>query len=162
VPAAQPGEGKTDQQSPRRGSETVLLVEDEEAVRRFARIALESQGYTVLAASSGAEAIRLIERHLGPVHLLVTDVVMPSMGGRELAELLRRQWPTLRVLYVSGYTDDAVVRHGVNDATDAFLQKPFSPLALARKVRCVLEECQSPQALRPGLEEAAFQAAGQC
>jgi DNA-binding NarL/FixJ family response regulator len=78
-------------------------------------------------------------RHDGPVHLLVTDVVMPGMGGRELAELLRARHPGLKVLYVSGYTDDAVVRHGIVEAHDAFLQKPFSPLALARKVRAILD-----------------------
>jgi DNA-binding NarL/FixJ family response regulator len=77
--------------------------------------------------------------HPGPIHLLLTDVVMPGMGGRELAEGLRAIHSNLKVLYVSGYTDDAVVRHGIVEATDAFLQKPFTPLALARKVRAVLD-----------------------
>ncbi len=122
-----------------RGTETLLLVEDEEAVRTLCRIALESQGYQVLAASSGRDAVEALARHGGPVHLLVTDVVMPGMSGRVLADLARAKLPGLRVLYVSGYTDDAVVRHGVREAIDAFLQKPFTPLGLVRKVRAVLD-----------------------
>jgi len=122
-----------------RGTETVLLVEDENAVRRVARIALTMQGFTVLEAERGADAIRLAEEHSGPIHLLVTDVVMPEIGGRQLAEAVRLHRPGIRVLYMSGYTDDAVVRHGVQ-STDAFVQKPFTPLGLARKVRAVLDE----------------------
>jgi two-component system cell cycle sensor histidine kinase/response regulator CckA len=93
----------------------------------------------VLDADGGAEALRIAGGHSGPIHLLVTDVVMPGMGGRELAEGLRTRYPGLRVLYVSGYTDDAVVRHGIVEATDAFLQKPFTAVSLARKVRAVLD-----------------------
>jgi PAS domain S-box-containing protein len=122
-----------------RGTETVLVAEDEESVRKFTRLTLETHGYTVLDGGCGAEALAAAARHPGPVHLLVTDVVMPGMGGRELAESLRARHPGLKVLYVSGYTDDAVVRHGIVEATDAFLQKPFSPLALARKVRAILD-----------------------
>jgi PAS domain S-box-containing protein len=122
-----------------RGTETVLLAEDEESVRKFTRLTLETHGYAVLEGGSGGEALAAAVAHGGPVHLLVTDVVMPGMGGRELAEALRARHPGLRVLYVSGYTDDAVVRHGIVEATDAFLQKPFSPLALARKVRAILD-----------------------
>jgi CheY-like chemotaxis protein len=114
-------------------------VEDEEAVRAVARITLQSCGYAVLEAGNGEEAVRVAGSHPRPLDLLVTDVVMPGRGGRATAEALRRERPGLRVLYVSGYTDDAVVRHGVIEATDAFLQKPFAPVALARKVRAVLD-----------------------
>jgi two-component system, cell cycle sensor histidine kinase and response regulator CckA len=120
------------------GSETVLLVEDEPAVREYARLALEHSGYRVLVAREGAEALQLAQGEAAPVPLLVTDVVMPGMSGRELAERLRPDWPELRVLYLSGYTDDALVRHGVATGA-AFLQKPFAPAALARKVREVLD-----------------------
>ena len=122
-----------------RGAETVLLAEDDDTVRRFTRLALETQGYVVLEGAGGDEALRVARAHPGPIHLLVTDVVMPGMGGRELAESLRVRHPGLKVLFVSGYTDDAVVRHGIVEATDAFLHKPFTPLALARKVRAVLD-----------------------
>ena len=124
--------------APTRGSETVLLVEDEPAVRQFARRALESSGYCVLAAADGAEAMASAVGHAGPIHVLVTDVVMPGMGGPELARRLSQQRPTLRVLFCSGYTDDASVREGVREAGTAFLQKPFSPEELIRKVREVL------------------------
>jgi PAS domain S-box-containing protein len=122
-----------------RGAETVLLVEDEEPVRRMARLALETQGYAVLEAVNGSDAVRVAERYAGAIHILVTDVVMPGIGGRVVAETLRPRHPDLKVLYVSGYTDDAIVRHGIVEATDAFLQKPFTPLSLARKVRAVLD-----------------------
>jgi PAS domain S-box-containing protein len=127
------------QKIPMRGTEIVLLVEDEEAVRRIACISLETQGYTVLVAGGGTEAIRVAKEHSGEIHLLVTDVVMPEMGGRQLAETMRLRRPGLQVLFMSGYTDDAVVHHGVSEATDAFIQKPFTPLGLARKVRAVLD-----------------------
>jgi two-component system, cell cycle sensor histidine kinase and response regulator CckA len=97
-------------------------------------------GYTVLEANHGGEAVRLAERYDGPVHLLVSDVVMPEMGGRVLAERLAAARPGMKVLFVSGYTDDAVVRHGVLEAEMAFLQKPFTPGLLARKVRNVLDQ----------------------
>ncbi len=121
------------------GTETILLVEDEEAVRRIVKLVLEASGYAVLEASNGQEALE-VARGLGrAIHLVVTDVVMPEMSGRELAERLRSQAPSLRVLFISGYTDDAVMRHGVVDRGEAFLQKPFSPLSLAKKVREVLD-----------------------
>jgi hypothetical protein len=120
------------------GSETVLLVEDEAAVRQFARRALESSGYCVLSAGNGAEALSLAEQHPGPIHVLLTDVVMPGMGGPELARQLSLLRPSLRVLFCSGYTDDATVRDGVREAGTAFLQKPFAPEELIHKVREVL------------------------
>ncbi|MBI3809515.1 MAG: PAS domain S-box protein [Nitrospirae bacterium] len=125
-------------QSPR-GSETVLLVEDEESVRTLARAVLEANGYQVLEARNGTEAFSLSGQHTGPIHLMATDVVMPGMSGRELAECLQSARPTLKILYVSGYPDDTIVRHGILDSNVAFLQKPFTPDALARKVRETLE-----------------------
>jgi hypothetical protein len=120
------------------GSETVLLVEDEPAVRQFARRALEASGYAVLVAPDGAEALSLAERHAGPIHVLLTDVVMPGMAGPELARRLAARRPSLRVLYCSGYTDDATVLEGVREAGTPFLQKPFAPEDLIRKLREVL------------------------
>ncbi len=121
------------------GSETVLVVEDEEAVRRLSCRVLESHGYTVLAAGRGDQALHVASRHTGPIQLLVTDVVMPGMSGRELAKRLSSLRPATKVLYLSGYTDDAIVRHGVLEPGVSFLQKPFTPAALARKVREVLD-----------------------
>ena len=124
---------------PARGNETVLVVEDEPAVLTLSRRALETQGYVVLAASDATAALRIVERHGGTIHLLVTDVVMPGLSGRELADKLAAQRPGIRVLYMSGYPGDAVVEHGSLPAGSAFLQKPFSPDSLARKVRDVLD-----------------------
>jgi len=123
-----------------RGTETVLLVEDEDAVRKLSRRLLELQGYTVLDAARGADALRLSDAHPGPIALLLTDVVMPQMGGRDLAFALRARRPEIKVLYMSGFTTDAIVRHGVAVATDALIQKPFTPVGLARKIRDVLDE----------------------
>jgi nitrogen-specific signal transduction histidine kinase/ActR/RegA family two-component response regulator len=122
-----------------RGSETVLLVEDEEVVRNLVREILEGNGYTVLEARNGAEALDLGRRRKGPIHLLVTDVVMPKMSGRELAERLVTIHHETRILYMSGYTDGAIGQHGVLDPHTAFLQKPFSFDDLAQKVRKVLD-----------------------
>jgi PAS domain S-box-containing protein len=124
---------------PARGSETVLVVEDEPAVLTLSRRALEAQGYVVLAASDAAAALRVVERHGGTIHLLLTDVVMPGLSGRELADRLVAQRPGIRVLYMSGYPGDAVVQHGTLPSGSAFLQKPFSPDGLARKVRDMLD-----------------------
>jgi two-component system cell cycle sensor histidine kinase/response regulator CckA len=118
-----------------RGTETVLLAEDEDAVRRLVQRALELHGYSVLPARNGAEAETIERSHSGPIHLLVTDVVMPGMGGRELADTIKSRRPQLKVLYMSGYTNDEVVRHGVILARDAFLQKPFTPTSLVAMVR---------------------------
>ena len=122
-----------------RGTETVLLVEDAAAVRAVAKQVLERQGYTVLEAPDGDVALHVAQKHRGPIHLLLTDVVMPVLSGRPLAEQLARVRPDMKVLYASGYTDDSVVRHGILEAGTAYLQKPFTPDSLARKVREVLD-----------------------
>jgi len=122
-----------------RGSETILLVEDQEQVRAVAAGILKRNGYHVLSASSAAEALRLGAAHAGKIHLLLTDLVMPQMSGAELANQLTTTRPELKVLCMSGYTDDSVVRHGVLDSRIAFLQKPFTPESLTRRIREVLE-----------------------
>src|SRR5207247_2600359 len=122
-----------------RGTETILLVEDAAAVRAVTRQVLERQGYTVLEAAHGAAALQTAAGHPGPIHLLLTDVVMPVLSGRQLADQLARLRPDAKVLYASGYTDDAVVRHGVLESGISYLQKPFTADSLARKVREVLD-----------------------
>jgi PAS domain S-box-containing protein len=122
-----------------KGTETVLLVEDEDAVRTLSKSVLQSSGYTVLEARDGQEAVTVAQQHQGPIHMLVSDVVMPRMSGRQLADLLVQTRPQMRILFISGYTDEAMLRHGVLEASAAFLQKPFTPISLARKVREVLD-----------------------
>ncbi len=121
------------------GVETILVVEDNDAVRCLVRSVLESRGYTPLEAGSGEEALSLAAGHSGPIHILLTDVVMPRMNGRELAARLALPHPETKVIYMSGYTDDSVVRHRVLDPGTQFLQKPFIPETLARKIREVLD-----------------------
>jgi hypothetical protein len=122
-----------------RGSETVLLVEDEPALRAVARRVLQRQGYAVLEAAHGDAALALVATHQGPLDLLVTDVVMPGLSGRDLADRLTAARPDLRVLFVSGYSGEALAHHGILDPDLAYLEKPFSPDALAIKVREVLD-----------------------
>jgi PAS domain S-box-containing protein len=122
-----------------KGTETILLVEDEEAVRSMALVSLQMHGYTVLTATDGEDALRLVKEHSESLDLVLTDVVMPKVSGPELAGTLRAEFPHVKVLFMSGYTDDAVVRHGLLEADAPFIQKPYTPLALAQKVRQVLD-----------------------
>jgi PAS domain S-box-containing protein len=126
------------------GTETILLVEDDETVRTLAQRVLTEQGYRVLPARDGEEALALGQAHGGPLHLLVTDVVMPRMSGPELAQALTARLPNLHVLYVSGYMDDAIVRHGLIEASAAFLPKPYTPTLLLARVRQVLDTPSAP------------------
>jgi CheY-like chemotaxis protein len=127
------------------GTETILLVEDEEAVRTMISRVLHGGGYRILEARHGKEALEICGRHVGPIHLLVTDVIMPQMSGRELAEQLAPIRPEMKVLFMSGYPDNAIVHHGVLESGMAFLQKPFTLNALENKVREVLETSKGPK-----------------
>jgi CheY-like chemotaxis protein len=121
------------------GTETVLLVEDDAPVRDLAVCVLESRGYRVLAAGDGLQALQFGKQHDGAIHLLLADVVLPHMSGRELAEQLRSARPEMRALYMSGYTDDAIVQHGVLAPGVVFLPKPFTSEDLTQMVRDVLD-----------------------
>jgi CheY-like chemotaxis protein len=129
----------TQQPAGTRGSETVLVAEDEAVVRDMAARGLEAEGYRVLQARDGAEALELLGRHDGQVDFVVTDVAMPVLNGRHLAARIAELRPDLPVLFTSGYTDDEIVRRGLLESGQAFLQKPFSPSALAQRVRAMLD-----------------------
>lgn len=122
-----------------KGAETILLAEDEELVRNLAREVLQGYGYSVIEAANGVQALQMSEQHAGEINLLLTDIVMPEMNGPELAVRLQQIRPSMKVLYMSGYTDNAVVHQGVLNQNHNFIQKPFSPIALAEKVRVVLD-----------------------
>jgi two-component system cell cycle sensor histidine kinase/response regulator CckA len=132
---------------PVRGSETILVAEDDDVLRPLTRELLKKLGYTVLAAPNSEAALAAAREHQGPIHLLLSDVVMPGASGRDLARRLAASHPDTKVLYVSGYTDDAIVHHGMLEPGLDYLQKPFTPATLARKVRDVLDapgELRSP------------------
>jgi CheY-like chemotaxis protein len=124
---------------PAPGTETILFVEDEESVRELVSEYLRGRGYTILEAPDGVQALELAEKHAGKMQLLITDVVMPRISGRELATRLTTARAGLKVLYISGYTDDSIFRHGVLEGGMSFLQKPFNLKAIAQKVREVLD-----------------------
>jgi CheY-like chemotaxis protein/two-component sensor histidine kinase len=123
-----------------RGNETILVVEDDEVVRKLAVRILREQGYRVLEASQGVDAFLICEEHKGPIHLLVTDVVMPKMSGRELAERITSIRQEVKVLYMSGYPDDTIAHHGILNEGTNYIQKPFTVDSLIRKVRGVLDK----------------------
>jgi len=132
-----------------RGTETLLVVEDEPSVRHLTSSILEAQGYTVLRAANGQDALRTVHEHKrSPIRLVVTDVIMPLMGGKVMAEWLKTTCPGLKILFTSGYTDDAIAKHGVLEAGVAFLAKPYTPAALARKVRAMLDSEMDTAMLR--------------
>jgi len=121
------------------GAETILVVEDEARVRKLMVDVLEGRGYTVLEATRGQEAVRIAKRHKGEIHLALVDVVMPEMSGPDLIREILPKRQNMRVLFISGYTEEAIVHHGIPDSGIAFLQKPFLPNGLAQKVREVLD-----------------------
>ena len=138
-PIARPAVAASEPELPIRGNETILLVEDETSVRSLIKIVLQKNGYHVLDAGDGEEAVQVFENASGKIDILVTDIVMPHRNGPELAALLRQRLPSLRVLFTSGYTEDAVVRHGLEQNPASFLQKPYAPSDLLRKIRQSLD-----------------------
>jgi len=124
---------------PSRGVETLLLVEDDAAVREVTLAMLADSGYKILQASSGDEALKICEEHKGEIHLLLSDVVMPGMSGKELADRIIEEHSGMKVLFMSGYTDNAIQHHGVLEPGTAFIEKPFSQAVLTRKIRDVLD-----------------------
>lgn len=121
------------------GTETLLIVENEAAIRHLLQMALRKNGYTVLAAESGREALELVRVHVGSIDLLITDVMMPDMDGPELVRQLAGIRPETRTLFMSGYLDDALGEHGILPSNVNFIQKPFSPRVIAQKVRDILD-----------------------
>ena len=140
--AGEPARDREEHESVKGGSETILLVEDEEAVRALTARILQERGYNVIESSSAEDALQIAEGHQETIHMLLTDVVMPGMSGVSVAERVSALRQGVKILYMSGYTDDAIVRHGVLETGTAFLQKPFTPDVLARKVREVLDAGQ--------------------
>jgi two-component system, cell cycle sensor histidine kinase and response regulator CckA len=130
---------KTSDEALPRGTETVLVVEDEDGVRNFILDLLRYAGYSVREAINGQEALEVCRRTAGPIDLVITDVVMPTMSGRELSTALAELRPETKVLFMSGYTDNAIVHHGMLDQGVHFIAKPFTPAALARKIRDILD-----------------------
>jgi DNA-binding NtrC family response regulator len=122
-----------------RGTETILLVEDAEPLRKLAEMFLKESGYRILSAADGQQALQTARQHPGPIHLLLTDVVMPGMNGRVLGERLAPSQPGMKVLYMSGYADSFIAGHGVLESGTHLLHKPFSQEALTRKVRELLD-----------------------
>ena len=122
------------------GNETILLAEDEPSVRGLAARVLRNQGYKILEAVNGSEALQIASKHKEQIHLLLTDIVMPQIGGKELYDQLKHLRPNLKVLFTSGYTENAIVHQGDLPHGVAFLQKPFSPIFLTHKVREILDQ----------------------
>jgi two-component system, cell cycle sensor histidine kinase and response regulator CckA len=130
---------------PMGGSETILVIEDEEVVRSLASRGLREHGYAVVEARNGTVALQYVKEHPGTVDLVISDVVMPEMGGRELGRILTTYDPGLPVLYMSGYTGEDVMQRGLLDAGAPFQQKPFTPAGLATKVRAMLDQHRHPR-----------------
>jgi two-component system, cell cycle sensor histidine kinase and response regulator CckA len=124
------------------GTETLLIVENESAIRNLLQVALRRNGYTVLAAESGREALEVVRNHIGAIHLLITDVMMPDMDGPELVRQLSTIRPDTRTLFMSGYMDDTLGERGILTTNANFIQKPFSPRAIAQRVREILDGVQ--------------------
>jgi PAS domain S-box-containing protein len=153
--AAQPAEREQTELQELQGSETILVAEDSESLREMAQEYLESMGYNVIAAASGEKALQWAKEFDGPIHLLLTDVVMPEMSGPELANQLASLRPGMKIIFTSGYTDDAIARQGILDPEVAFIQKPYRPRALAKKIRQVLNGSAGELAGSSGVKEAA-------
>ena len=132
-------EESADRRVVRQGSEVILVVEDETPVRNLTRRILDSAGYEVITATNGLEALQVVQDRGGAVDLVLTDVVMPRMGGQEFAQRLAQRWPRLRVVFMSGYPDDAIANHGVRAAAVQFIARPFVPSDLLARIRSVFD-----------------------